>query len=422
MQKRVVLVKPPEVTRFNFGTFSLAVLAAGVRDEAAVTIIDTTSLPPEIAVKKVLDANPDIVGVTVMSQESVSPAAGFICLMRAALETSGCNTALVAGGHGASVNPATILDAGADVVVFGEGELTLLDIVRNGIRPEMEGVILPGVAGPVRTKARDLIQPLDLLKKPAREFLQNQEGLFLIETSRGCPHACRFCETTRFYGKQWRPRSPSRVAGDVHDLVMHHSAWIIHFTDDNFSADPDRVYRICEELVKGPLPAVIFTSVRADDLYGRPGLLEAMAAARIRRVNIGVESLDPVTARKAGKRVKAEVYRKVFADMRNCDIFSVASFIVGLPGESHSARQRHLEFALDVAPDSAQFLPFIPIPGTPFARMTERTEADPTDIANSSALTDAYRAHPQTIFRLKETVLKGGMRGLFAAAVLNGRA
>jgi radical SAM superfamily enzyme YgiQ (UPF0313 family) len=112
------------------------------------------------------------------------------------------------------------------------------------------------------------------------------------------------------------------------------------------------------------------------------------------------------------------VYREVFANMRNCDIFSVASFIVGLPGENPAARERHLEFALDAAPDSAQFLPFMPLPGTPFARMTGRTEADPENVRESQALSDAYRCHPQTISRLREAISNGGMRGVFAAALL----
>lgn len=418
MRKRVVLVKPPEVTLFNFGTFSLAVLAAAVRHEAEVVIIDATTLSPDIALHQVLAEKPDIIGVTVMSQESVQPASAFVTSLQGALQASGSEGIIIAGGHGASMNPVPILNAGADAVVFGEGELTLPDVVRNGIYPGIPGVIVRCDTGLVRGKPRKPVKPLDLLEKPARELLHDQNGLFLLETSRGCPHACRFCETTRFYGTQWRPRSATRVAADVHDLVENHAAWIIHFTDDNFSADPDRVWQICQELVKGSLPAVIFASVRADDLYQRPGLLEAMSEARIRRVNVGVETLDPATALRAGKPVPAEVYHAVFADMRRCDIFSVASFIVGLPGESPSARKRHLEFAIEVAPDTAQFVPFLPLPGTPFAEHSIQTEPNPADMNDSAALSEAYRSHPATRSRLQEAVRVGGMRGVFAAAIL----
>lgn len=421
MRRKLLLVKPPEVTEFNFGTFSLAVLAAAVRREVEVVIVDATDLALDEAVRQVIAGQPDIVGVTVMSQESADPAAAFIRSLREAMTAAAGRAEVIAGGHGASMLPEPLLDAGADAVVIGEGELTLLEVIREGLRPGMDGLVVNGRNGPVRGKPRKPIQPLDLLEQPARDLIPQQEGVFLMETSRGCPHACRFCETTRFYGRSWRAFSPARVASEVRELVERHSAWIVHFSDDNFAADPDRVFRICEELVKGPLPAVIFASARADDLHGRPGLLEAMSAARIRRVSVGVETLDPATARNAGKQVPPEIYREVFASMRSCDIFSIGSFIVGLPGETAEARTRHLELALEAAPDSARFLPFNPLPGTPFARGIGRSGPDPADIAASRACTAAYRRHPETVSRLRAAVEAGGIRGIFAAKVLEDR-
>ena len=72
----------------------------------------------------------------------------------------------------------------------------------------------------IRTPSRPLIENLDILKEPAWDLLNSPpDGVYLLETSRGCPHGCTFCETTRFYGRRWRARSPELVARDVARLV-----------------------------------------------------------------------------------------------------------------------------------------------------------------------------------------------------------
>lgn len=422
MRKRLALVKPPEISRFNFGTFSLAVLAGAVRDIADVVIIDATNLTRDEAVRQTLIYKPDIIGVTVMGQESVIPASNFVFSLKKSSEGSGGSPVIIAGGHGASMIPENLLAAGADAVIFGEGETTLRRIIEQGIFPGAKGLFCKGEAGIIRGGRQRPIFPLDCLKKPARDLMTPSAGVFLMETSRGCPHACKFCETTRFYGRKWRPHSPSRVAEEVHELVEEHGAWIIFFADDNFAADPERVILICKELQQGPLPAVILASARADDLLAHPDLLTEMSKARIRRVTVGVETLDPLTAHKTGKPIAIDTYRKVFRKMSANDIFSIASFIVGLPAETSAARKKSLDFALDAGPDTAHFLPFLPLIGTPYAKRGTACQPDPKDVRDSAAYNDAFRKHPTTISRLKKAVSKGGIRGLFAEkALMNNR-
>ena len=71
----VVLVKPPEHSRFSFGAFSLAVLAAAVRDLADVRILDATNLAPSTAVEQIVSSAPDWIGITTMALPSLVPAA-----------------------------------------------------------------------------------------------------------------------------------------------------------------------------------------------------------------------------------------------------------------------------------------------------------------------------------------------------------
>ena len=421
MTDKVALVKPPEVSQFNFGAFSLGVLAAAIRHLAQVSILDATHLSVDEAVHAVWDMEPDWIGITAMGLTSVKPVAAFIQRLRAAAPDGDARrrVTLLAGGHGASMLPAPLLSAGADAVVIGEGEQTLQQILEHGLCPGAPGVACrvddQVLTGPLQPP----LYPLDRLSPPARDLMPPPpDGVHLMETSRGCPHACAFCETTRFYGQRWRPLSPGRVAAEVERLVDDYDAWIIHFADDNFTANPKRVLEICRPLQQGPLPAFIMVSARGDDLVADPRLIPAMAAARILRVTVGVETVEPEMAAKAGKPISLETYREAFTRMREHGIFTVASLIVGLPGETPEMRQRAVEMAVEVGPDSAHFLPFLPLPGVPLAAGRSGFDADPADIQDACALTEAFFHHSTVRARLAKAAANPDVRGMLARATL----
>jgi radical SAM superfamily enzyme YgiQ (UPF0313 family) len=264
-----------------------------------------------------------------------------------------------------------------------------------------------------------LVRPLDSLLPPARELMPPPaDDIHLMETSRGCPHACNFCETTRFHGRHWRSHSPERVVQEVRRLVRDHDAWIIHICDDNFAASRRRVRSICAALQGQPLPAFFMVSARADDLAADPELIPALAAARMLRVSVGVETLDGSLARAAGKPIAAALYRSVFQRLREHGIFSVASFIVGLPGESAAARAQALDLALAAAPDAARFVPFLPMPGVPMASGRAGIEPDARDALEAQRLNQAFLAHPSVRNRLQSAADAGNIRGILARGVL----
>lgn len=422
---RVVLVKPPERSPFNFGAFSLGVLAAAVRDLAAVEIIDATDLEPAAAVAAVRAREPTLVGVTAMGFSSVRPVAELVRAFRRS--AAGPDPVVVAGGHGASSLPGEILAAGADAVVVGEGEVTFRRLVEGGIatvEPGERGLAVVAGGEVVVGPPQRLVFPLDRLPPPARDLMPpSADGVHLLETSRGCPHACAFCEATRFYGRRWRAFSPARVVEEVRRLVEEEGAFLIELADDNFTANPKRALAICRALAEGPLPASFLVSGRADDLLAEPGLLEALAAARMLRLSVGVESLDPEVAARVGKPIAAEVYRELFGRLRRLGIFSVASFILGLPGESTEARTRSVELAVEAAPDAARFLPFLPVPGAPLGSGRDPYAARPGDARDARSFTRAFYAHPVVRVRLEEAAARSNsVRGLFAQGTLEANA
>jgi anaerobic magnesium-protoporphyrin IX monomethyl ester cyclase len=421
VKTRLLLLKPPEESRFNFGAFSLGVLAAAVRDRAEVAILDATRLKPGDVVREVAARAPDLLGITVMGPGSVGPVAGLIRRFRETTggRTASARTVILAGGHGGSMVPEPLLAAGADAVVIGEGERTLAEILERGVRPGAAGVACMAGGRTVLGLPQAPIQPLDRLPLPARDLMPPPpDDVHLLETSRGCPHACSFCEATRFHGRLWRAHSPERVAVEVAGLIEERGAWVIEFADDNFAASPARVLRICELLRAGPLPALILVSARVDDLGADPRLLPAMASARMLRISVGVETLDHAAAALAGKPIAASTYREVFARMRDHGIFSVASLIVGLEGETFEARHKAADRAIQVGPDAARFLPFLPRPAVRTGAAAGDFEPKAADVRDARLFTQAFYRHRDVRERLELAAQVGGIRGMLARGTL----
>lgn len=415
--QRIVLIKPPEESRFNFGAFSLGVLAAAVRDLVEVKILDATCLSVSETVRRVVEASPDWIGITTMALSSLPSASELVQRLRAAIPSAH----IVVGGHGASMLPQSPLEAGAHAVVVGEGETTLRRLLTEGFFDDLSGLarLVDGVVkkGP---KA-PLVKSLDALSPPAWDLMPKpDDGVYLMETSRGCPHDCSFCETTRFYGRRWRYMAPLRVAQEVRRLVQQQDAWIIEITDDNFAASRQRVLKICRALQEQQeLPAFFMVSARADDLLAHAETIPAMAEARMLRVSVGVESLDPQIAQNAGKQIPLDDYRAIFDRMRQCNMFSVASFIVGLPGETPQTRQSTVDLAVTAGPDAAQFVPFYPFPGIPFSRGKDTFEPDPQAVEDAKRFTREFYAHRVTKKRLYHAAEGEGVRAVLARGTLD---
>lgn len=417
MRQRIVLVKPPERASFNFGAYSLGALAAAVRDRAAVSILDATDLEPDRAAAETWARRPDLIGVTAMGVDSVAPASDFI---RRLLDGRDADprTPVVVGGHGASGEPDALLAAGAAAAVLGEGEITFRQIVDEGIRPGAPGLVCRVGGETVRGPMQRLVFPLDELPVAARDLMPPPpDGVHLMETSRGCPHNCAFCETTRFYQRRWRPHSIERIRSEVRRLVVQHDAWLIQLADDNFTASPKRAVHLCRALRDGPLPAAFVACSRGDDLVADPDLLPAMSAARILRLSVGVETLDLETAAGVGKPIDLATYREAFRRMRELRMFSVASLIVGLPGEDPEERRRSVELAVEAGPDAACFLPFRPLPGTPLAA-SDGHEPRPQDARDARGFTRAFFRHPEVRERLEVAAAGNGIRALLARGAL----
>ena len=296
----------------------------------------------------------------------------------------------IVGGQHPTILPEKVLDApGIDIVVIGEGELVLieiLDCLQQGKSLEhVKNCCYKKDGQIVKNPVRKLVENLDELPYPkwdmfedrhrwqyAADGTQTSVKTINIETSRGCPYSCSFCmnshymELYRGLGKYCREKSAQRIISEATLAKETLGINYIHFIDDNFLVFEDRL----EELsvlfpAKVGLPFAVQAS--ADQINERSvSLLKTMG---VDLLALGVESgNESFRAKILGKRVTDEQILSAIGLAKKNKIGTMAYYMVGLPFETDANIEQTIAFNNIVQPDVCIVSSFFPFPGTPLYR------------------------------------------------------
>ena len=273
------------------------------------------------------------------------------------------------------------LAQGADVVVEGEGEETLEELLRHRLegRPEslveIEGILFRDEAGGiVRTPSRSMIRELDRLPFPDREAIDQERyvdvwrrhhgrGSVSIVTSRGCPYTCSWC-SHGVYGFSYRSRSPRNVADEVEVLIRAYQPDMLWYADDVFTMNRRWLFSFSHELQKRNLRIPFETISREDRLDAE--VIRELASMGCFRLWIGAESgsqrvLDAMQRRTSASRV-LEMVRL----LQDNDIEAGLFIMLGYAGEKREDVEATLRFLKNASPDRFLTTVAYPIKGTAF--------------------------------------------------------
>ncbi len=367
---RVLLIYQLPADAEYYGALGLACLAACLEDIAEVRILEIVNYDYAQALAEVERFRPHLVGISVLGISRIHKALELAARLKQTQRPS----KIILGGHGATCIAEEVLHSGlVDAVVRGEGERTLREIVTQDSFEGITGVSYVQQGAIIHNPPRPLIPDLDTLPFPARRLLAPNLTIFQqVETSRGCPFRCSYCETSLFYGHRWRAKSPERVLEELKQVCKDFDPAIIFVPDDNFTVDMDRVVRICELILRERLPAILNVAARADDLAHHPDVIPLMARAGFRRINIGVESANSETLRLMRKGIKSSQVRQAVKLLDENGIYTTACYILGYPNETSEMIQTTIDFAVELNTDSAGFTFFQPIPGTEMYAQCEK--------------------------------------------------
>jgi len=353
--------KKEEAFLFRLGFLNLPYVAAVTPPEVEVRIVD------EAYEKINFDEKVDLVGIT--AQTPVAPRAYQI-----AEEFRRRGVPVVMGGVHASVLPEEALGH-VDAVVIGEAEATwpqLLEDLRHGRLQKIYRA--HGWVG------GDAIPP------PRRELLNHRLyfPLKLLETTRGCPHRCDFCQVSRFFGNRYRTRPLTEIARELEtmfgpgpvmppwakkplsaiskDLPYFLKRRLLYIIDNNVVSDRKFTIELLS-LIKGY--DLLWWGHAPFSIADDDKLLKLFADSGCIAVNIGFESLSPINLKRMKKGFnKPSQYTEAIRKIHGYGLGIMGTFIVGLDDDDPGVFQRTIDFIFENQLDWALAFILTPYPGT----------------------------------------------------------
>jgi anaerobic magnesium-protoporphyrin IX monomethyl ester cyclase len=306
---------------------------------------------------------PDLVGVS-----ATSPVYREALRVARDVKESGFAGPLVFGGVHANLNKAKVLEDGVwDMVVFGEGEYTIVEIADGAPKPSIKGLAWRDDAGAVHENGpRPFIADLDELPFPDfTVFGLKKIGWYPIMTSRGCPFECGFCMSPTIWSRKWRERSADSVIAELEHARRTYAIEGFNMRDDNFSIKMGRAKEICRRLRDAPakIPWTCNNGVYARLIDDE--LAKLMAEAGCVQVSLGVESLVESVFDLVNKGEKLEHIYQAANRFRANGIRVRGFMILGLPGDTYQTTMESFRRANELGLDEYGWNTFLPFPFTP---------------------------------------------------------
>jgi anaerobic magnesium-protoporphyrin IX monomethyl ester cyclase len=282
------------------------------------------------------------------------------------------------------------LEAGADIVVIGEGEITLEELVpvlksrSVEILQNVKGIAFRASDGTVtRTPPRDQIRDIDTQPWPARDAIDSPRyltvwrdhhgmGSVSLITARGCPYHCRWC-SHEVFGKTHRRRKPASVADELEWLIGRYQPEMAWMADDVFTIHHGWLFQYADELKRRGIKLPFECISRADRL--NPKVVATLAEMGCFRVWIGSESGSQRILDAMERGVTVEEVRSAVAMCKSHGIKTGMFLMWGYEGEELRDIEATIEHVKKTDPDIFFTTIAYPIKGTPyFAEVADRLE------------------------------------------------
>ncbi len=287
----------------------------------------------------------------------------------------------VVGGPEASSYAAEYLERGADVVVVGEGELTMEELVPAlrrgewGRMPSINGIAFRTGDGTVRhTPGRAQIRDLDAQPWPAREATSIEQyvdtwrehhgtGSVSLITARGCPFHCRWC-SHQVFGKTHRRRKPECVADELQWLLERYQPDMAWMADDVFTIHPGWLFTFASELRRRGIHIPFECISRADRMD--PRVIDTLADMGCFRVWIGSESGSQRILDAMQRGVTVEQVQRAVELCKTRGIQTGMFLMWGYEGEELQDIEATIEHVKHTDPDVFLTTVAYPIKSTPY--------------------------------------------------------
>jgi radical SAM superfamily enzyme YgiQ (UPF0313 family) len=363
-----------------FPPIGIETLAPVVRQQGhEVRMFDTCH--PQMKEEHIAEAagaeRPDVIALSFLSTTSY-PAAKS---MARRLKQAAPDTPLILGGVFATMNATKIMAdcPDADFIGKGEGEELLPDFLENLDDPgSVAGLVWRNGREIVENPPRPILKDLDRFPYPDRQslpidFIESMpldvpavlslDRFCTVQTSRGCPYKCVYCDIPALADGKWRSRSAEHVLGEMQQL-SDDGYRSIYLTDDHFLLKRSRIREICQGIIDRQLKFRWGCEGRVDSVA--IDQFPIMAEANCSFLAFGVEAgTQKVLDRLKKQQSLEQIERGISEAKRNGIDTAHGFFLVGSPGESEADILESFRFAARLELDTFGFNRLCAYRGTP---------------------------------------------------------
>lgn len=321
----------------------------------------------------------------------------------------GCTVILC--GADATDHYGMYLAKGADYVLIGEGEETLIELLAH----LSEGRDPTGIIGLVTPHTqlvtrRPDISNLDAIPFPAWDLVDvekyraiwlERHGYFSMNmvTTRGCPFHCNWCAKP-IWGQRYHSRSPENVAAEMKWLKDTYHPDHIWFADDILGIKPGWLPRFADS-VQAHGSRIPFKCLSRADLLTRAGEVEALARAGAQTLWMGAESGSQKILDAMDKGTRVEQIHEATRRLKRAGI-RVGFFLqFGYPGETLEDIEKTIQLVRDCDPDDIGISVSYPMPGTKFYNAVREQLGEKQNWQDSQDLAMLYQGPFATEFYRK---------------------
>lgn len=346
-------------------------------------VFDSTFATFELQKQFILERKPDVLALytNLMTKLNVLRTIQFV-----KSEPALANTRIILGGPEVRNHVDKFLEHGADYIVLGEGEETLLELVQyldgKSQLPidQIAGITYQDASHKtVQNKEREKLKNLDELPLPNRTKVNLQlyfdawkekhgTSAISINTMRGCPYSCKWCSRA-VYGQSYRRRSAKHVVDEMEWIKNNYQVDTIWFVDDVFTVSHKWLKEFRAELESRNLKFPYECITRADRMNEE--VIDELKASGCFRVWIGAESGSQKVIDLMDRRVDVMQVRNMIRSSQAKGIQAGTFIMVGYPGETEADIVETVRHLKDSDPDIFTITVAYPIKGTPLYQEVE---------------------------------------------------
>ncbi len=306
------------------------------------------------------------------------------------------------------------LDAGADFVLLGEAEMTLLELteaLKSGVNnyEHIAGLAYLQDRKIKRTAARPVLKDLDQLPLPAWDLIDiepyrkawlKSRGFFSMNmsTTRGCPFKCNWCAKP-IYGSRYNSRSPENVITELKLLKQKFNADHIWFCDDIFGLKPGWVHEFAQRIKAENLQFKYKIQTRADLLL-QDDQIEALANSGCDNAWIGAESGSQKILDAMDKGTTIEQIHTATRLLKKHHIKPSFFIQFGYPGETREDIELTMEMICKLLPHEIGISVSYPLPGTVFYQRVKAELQQKTNWTDSDEMALLYKnTYPPAFYK-----------------------